>query len=303
MIRLLQRLILICIVSFSQAQDTGTAPLRTAIERIVAGKDVVVGVSVLSGDGRDTLSLNGSRRFPLQSVFKFHIAAAVLQQIDQRRFALTDSIEVRGPQLLPGLWSPLREEHPNGGWFTIAALIRYSVSQSDNAACDALLRLAGGPAAVERFFHSNGITDIAIVLNEETMQKDWEQMFLNWSTPLAATEAVRLLYVNRNGLLSTQSHRFLWTVMRETETGLKRLKGNLPPGTAVLHKTGSSGTNSTGITEAVNDIGIIVLPDGRHIYISVFVSRSRENSETNERIIAEIAKAAYDHFTGRPKKN
>lgn len=281
---------------FSLAHAGDTAPLRAAIERIVAGKDAVVGVSIMSGDGMDTISFHGDRRFPLQSVFKFHIAAAVLQLIDQGRFALTDSIELRGAQLLPGLWSPLREEHPDGGRFTIATLIRYSVAMSDNAACDALLRLTDGPAEVERFITKAGIADIAIALNEEEMQKDWEQMFRNWTTPKAATQALRLLYVNTNGLLSSMSHRFLWTVMRETETGLKRLKGNLPPGTAVLHKTGSSGTNGQGITDAVNDIGVIVLPDGRHFYISVFVSRSKENSETNERIIAEIAKAAYDHF-------
>lgn len=281
-------------LSLAHAGDT--PPLRTAIERIVAGKDAVVGVSIMSGNGRDTLSFNGDRRFPLQSVFKFHIAAAVLQKIDQGRFALTDSVEIRGAQLLPGLWSPLREENPDGGRFAIATLIRYSVAMSDNAACDALLRLTGGPSVVERFFRSNGIADIAIALNEEDQQKEWDLMLRNWTTPKSATETLRLLYVNTDGLLSTQSHRFLWTVMRETETGLKRLKGNLPPGTAVLHKTGSSGTNNKGVTEAVNDIGIVLLPDGRYFYISVFVTRSKENSETNERIIAEIAKAAYDHY-------
>ncbi len=288
---------------FSLAHAGDTAPLRAAIERIVAGKDAVVGVSIMSGDGRDTLSFHGDRRFPLQSVFKFHIAAAVLQLIDQGRFALTDSIELRGAQLLPGLWSPLREEHPDGGRFTIATLIRYSVAMSDNAACDALLRLTGGPAEVERFIKKTGIADIAIAINEEEMQKNWEQMFRNWTTPKAATDVLKVFYENTNKLLSKESYEFLLNVMRETETGQKRLKGQLPKGTAVLHKTGSSGTNSAGMTEAVNDIGIVVLPDDRYFYISVFVSRSKENSETNEQIIAEIAKAAYDHFTGRPKKN
>jgi beta-lactamase class A/beta-lactamase class A VEB len=61
--------------------------------------------------------------------------------------------------------------------------------------------------------------------------------------------------------------------MKETETGKNRLKGQLPRGTIVAHKTGTSGTNkTTGITAAVNDIGIVFLPNGGHFFISVFAN-------------------------------
>jgi beta-lactamase class A/beta-lactamase class A VEB len=84
--------------------------------------------------------------------------------------------------------------------------------------------------------------------------------------------------------------------MKETSTGQGRLKGLLPAGTVVAHKTGSSGTNEEGLTAATNDIGIVFLPNGAHFVISVFVTDSKENDETNERIIAEIGKVAYDYF-------
>jgi len=85
--------------------------------------------------------------------------------------------------------------------------------------------------------------------------------------------------------------------MRETETGKDRLKGQLPIGTNVAHKTGSSGTNKEGLTAAVNDIGIVFLPGGEHFFISVFVTNSKEKSEVNEKIIADIAKATWDYFS------
>jgi beta-lactamase class A/beta-lactamase class A VEB len=86
--------------------------------------------------------------------------------------------------------------------------------------------------------------------------------------------------------------------MKETSTGANRLKGQLPQGTVVAHKTGTSGMNrATGITAAVNDIGIVFLRDRRHFFISVFVTNSKENAEINEKIIADVAKAAWDHFT------
>lgn len=87
--------------------------------------------------------------------------------------------------------------------------------------------------------------------------------------------------------------------MRETSTGLNRIKGLLPEGTVVAHKTGSSGTNKEGLTAVTNAMGIVFLPNGEYFIISIFVTESYENSETNERIIAGIAKAAYDFFTTR----
>jgi beta-lactamase class A len=49
----------------------------------------------------------------------------------------------------------------------------------------------------------------------------------------------------------------------------------------------------------VNDIGIVFLPNGKHFFISVFVTNSKENADTNEKIIADVAKATWDYFKTR----
>ena len=50
-----------------------------------------------------------------------------------------------------------------------------------------------------------------------------------------------------------------------------------------------------------NDIGIITLPDGRHLAVAAFVSDSAANDDTRDAIIARLAKAAWDraHSLGR----
>ncbi|MBS7234095.1 hypothetical protein KHA90_24120 [Flavobacterium psychroterrae] len=63
-----------------------------------------------------------------------------------------------------------------------------------------------------------------------------------------------------------------------------------------LIKTGTSGQNSFGVTAAVNDVGVVILPNGEPFFISVFISESKEHLNVNERIIADIAKAAWDCF-------
>lgn len=291
----LASILLLFIASQTFAQTK--ADLHERIKQIIASKNAVVGVSIIGNSGQDKISINGDRRFPLQSVFKFHIGLFMLSEIDKGKFSLDQKVEIQKKDLLPDLWSPLREENPEGGSFPISKLIEYSVSLSDNVTCDALLRLLAGPSAVEKYFTKNGIKDISIKLNEEELQKNWDLMLQNSTTPKASNKALEKFYNNKKKLLSPKSYDFFWKAMRETETGMNRLKGQLPANTIVAHKTGSSGVNQqTGITAAVNDTGIVFLPNGKHFFISVFVTDSKEDAATNEKMIADIAKASWDYF-------
>lgn len=302
--RLLQLTVLLLLfVTSCKTQYNKTDLLRNKIEQILSDKNAVVGVSIIGNNGKDTLSLNGDKRFPMQSVFKFHIALAVISEIDKGKLSLDQKIQISEDELLPeDFWSPLRDENPNGGTFTIEKLIQYTVSHSDNTACDVLIRLIGTPKSVEEYIKKSGINDIQITFNEEDMQAKWENMFQNWTTPKAASETLKLFYENKNNLLSKNSYDFFWKTNKETTTGKNRIRGQLPNETIVAHKTGWSGTNKeTGITAAVNNIGIVFLPNGQYFIISVFVSESKENFDMNEKIIAEIAKATYDFYTTTEK--
>jgi beta-lactamase class A/beta-lactamase class A VEB len=297
MIRLLYLVAVIFLLTNCQNSSKKTDLLRNKIEQIISDKNAIVGVSIIGNNGNNTTSINGDCHFPMQSVFKFHIALTVLSEIDKGKYTLDQKIEISKNELFSNdFWSPLKDENPNGGSFTIASLIQYTVSKSDNVACDILIRLIGSPISVERYIKKNSIDDIAIAFNEEEMQAKWENMFQNWTTPKSASKTLKLFYENQNKLLSEKSYDFLWKTMKETSTGLKRLKGSLPKETIVAHKTGTSGTNKKGITAATNDIGIVFLPNGQYFIISVFVADSKENEETNEKIIADIAKTTYDYY-------
>ncbi|HRR10117.1 MAG TPA: class A beta-lactamase, subclass A2 [Rhodothermales bacterium] len=287
------------ISGLSHAQSVET--MKNKIKQIVSGKQAMVGVSIMGHNGKDVVYLNADKRFPMQSVFKFHISLVVLSQIDQGKFTLDQKIEIQKKDLLPDLWSPLREENPEGGSFPISTLIEYAVSVSDNVACDALLRLVGGPRVVESYFEKNNIKNVSIKYNEEQANANPELSFQNWTTPQAANETLSRFYYNKKNLLSKKSYQFIWDAMKATETGLNRLRGQLPKDVIIAHKTGSSGTNKDGITSAVNDIGIVFLPNGKYFFISVFVTNSKENATTNEKIIADIARVAWDYFMAKAK--
>lgn len=267
--------------------------LRNRIDNIIADKRAWIGVAIKSEDGLDTLSINGLEKFPLQSVYKYHLALTVLNLVDIGKINLNDKIVIKKDDLLP-YYSPLREKYPEGNVeLTIDELIQYAVSMSDNVACDLLLRLLGGPLVVNDFIKSHGINGISIVATEEEMHTGWDVQYKNFSTPVAAAE---LLNKFRNKLILTSTYEYLWKVMTETSTGPKRIKGLLPEGTVVAHKTGTGPENKEGMTSATNDIGIVLLPNGKSFAIAVFVSDSYETMEINEEIIAKISKATYDYF-------
>ena len=289
-------LFLVC-KTFAQTTDS----LKQEIQKIISSKQAIVGVSIVGNNGQDTLSINGERHFPMQSVFKFHIALAMLSQIDKGKFSINQIIKIDKKDLLPNLYSPIRDTYPDGAYLTISKILKYTVSESDNVGCEVLLRLIGGAKIVDDYFVENNFKDISIKVNEEEQQANWELQFQNWTTPKAANETLASFYDNKKKLLSRKSYNFIWKVMKETETGEKRLKGQLPKNTIIAHKTGSSGANNEGITAAVNDIGIVFLPNGQYYFISVFVTNSTENANTNEKIIADISKVTWDYFKSKMK--
>jgi len=294
-----EKLILfICIFFISLFSNGQLDELKTQIEKIIQDKNATVGVTLIANNFQDTLSVNGTNRSPMQSVYKFPIALAVLSEIDKGKFKLDQKITITKKELLADTWSPIRDKFPNGTSMSIAEIIRYTVALSDNNGCDILLRLIGGPSVVEAFLLKNGCSNIAIKFTEEAMHKDWNAQFDNGATSDALTQLLIKSYRNEISI-SPENHVFIWKVMEETSTGQQRLRGQLPENTYVAHKTGTSGTNDKGLSAATNDIGVIKLPDGDPIFISVLVSNSKENQTTNEKIMADIAKAVWEYYTTR----
>lgn len=78
----------------------------------------------------------------------------------------------------------------------------------------------------------------------------------------------------------------------------QRIKGLLPSGTSVAHKTGTNATRN-GKTAATNDIGIVTPPGGRHLAIAVFVKDSSAAVAAREGAIAQAASAASDRWAVR----
>lgn len=319
----LQTLITALLLFTLLATGTGCSskphPLREKLEKIIRNKKADIGIAVVDLEDGDTLSIHGSQHYPMQSVFKFPLALAVLDQVDKGKLRLDQVVHIGQKYLFPSTWSPLRDRYPDeDADLPLAELLAYTVSQSDNNGCDALFRILGGTGKVNEYVHGLGIKDMSIAATEEEMSQGWEVQYLNWSTPRAAAQLLEKMYAT--DILSKKSREFLYRLMVETSTGPNRIKGMLPPGAEVAHKTGTGGFNNDDnagdmMLSATNDIGIMKLPNGHHVILTVFVTGSMEGydpklkkpeeiekkiNETNEKLIAEIARATWDYFLSRP---
>ncbi len=272
----------------------GIDVLRKELASIIATKNATIGVSIKSIEGVDTLTINGDLNAPLMSVFKFHIALAVLHYVDKGVLSLKQNIFIKKEDLHQNTWSPIRDEYPNGNMYlTLDQLLRYTISHSDNNGCDILLELIGGAHAVQQFINKQGIENFVIKLNEQDM-RIWENLYVNTTTPMATTQLLEKFY--KGEVLRQSTTNYLYKIMVETSRGITWMKAGLPLGTELAHRTGISGSNENNLRGAMNDVGIFKLPNGKHIILCIYLKNITEKMEDTEKIIADLTKATWNYF-------
>src|SRR5260370_3843354 len=92
-------------------------------------------------------------RAAMQSVLKGRLALTVLHQVEQNPFSVDQRVRfLSHDRILPHVYSPLQDQYPDAGVdVPLHELLRMTVSLSDDVAADILLRLVGGPKAVNTY--------------------------------------------------------------------------------------------------------------------------------------------------------
>lgn len=290
--------LLLALVLTAAAPASAEGNLKTQLQKIIAGADARVGVAVIA-DG-DTLTVNGSPDYPLMSVMKLHQAVAVARILEERGLPLTTTVHIDVQDLKAGTWSPLRDARPGGGFdMSIAELLRYTLQQSDNNACDILFDRFAAPEHVDSIIRSMGFRDFRIAATEDEMHRDLKKCRENVSSPLSAAELMDRL-ASGTLPLGKEYADFIRSTLLECRTGLNRLPLPLEGSGALIgHKTGTSDREADGRWTGINDVGFVLLPDGRSYTLAVFISDSALGMEENEKLIADISWAVYSELSGR----
>ena len=263
--------------------------IEAGLKAYIADKDARIGIAVII-DGKDTISVNGQRDFPMLSVYKFPQALNVADYCTRHGISISDSVQISAGEIKPDTWSPMRDRYGiRDLTLPISELLEYSLQKSDNNACDILFRLTGGTQAADSLMKTMGFNDIVIESTEEDMHEDIYLCYLNRSTPIEMARLFDSFY--RLGMrYSSPVHDAIGSMMLSCNTGNGRLPAPLLPTNATIaHKTGTGDRNSQGRIIGVNDAGYVTLPNGHSYAIAVFVADSAYDMAETEKIIADIS--------------
>jgi beta-lactamase class A len=300
------------------------AGLTKAVSAIAgAVRPANLGVGMTNLESGETFVFNGDRRFPMQSVFKLPLAAAVLAEVDAGRALFTESFYLLEGQLSPA-FSPIAAAWPGRRQYTLKELFETLVIDSDNTAADVLMKRIGGPGAVTAWLTASHVPELRVDRYERELQPDvygmpsfrpgWLkgdgfQRSLEAVPPATRMAAMRtymadprdtatprgmlefLMMLDRQELVSPTSTKLLIQLMGRTSRGNERIKAGLPKDAFLAHRPGTSGVDQ-GISTAHNDVGVFTLADRRSYALAVFLSGSTQDDPGRDRIIAEVTRAA-----------
>lgn len=228
-------------------------------------------------------SFNESAHFAMHSVMKFPQALYVAHFLDSAKIDINAKVQVVKATLMQNTWSPMLKELGDTALVSYAELLQWSLVQSDNNASDLLFKFCGTPQNITRYIEKLGFKNIQIGATEAEMHADLAKSDLNWCTPKEISNLFEWFYKNKDKNVNL---KFIWKTMSEVETGKDRIPAAAPAGATVVHKTGT-GFPPKDKLPPMNDVGIVILPNGRVIFIAVFVPEPTAPDK-----LAEIARKA-----------
>ncbi|MFI9082337.1 class A beta-lactamase [Streptomyces sioyaensis] len=245
---------------------------------------VRLGVFARNTDTGETVEYRADEHFPICSVFKTLAAAAILHR-DKDGDLLSKRIRYTDEEARKSGYAPVTGEPGNlAHGMTVAELCAATVSQSDNAAANLLLReLKGdkGPQAVTDFCRSIGDTT--------TQLERWEPE-LNSAEPDTKTDITSPRAIGRTyehiilGEVLTPENKKRLTHWLEANTTNGKRFGEGLPGWRLADKTG--GGTAYGVA---NDVGVGWPPHGPAIVMAVLSTGLTPTAPTGNAVVAKTA--------------
>jgi beta-lactamase class A len=239
-------------------------PLEQQLSWLAAANPGNVGIAALDLKTGELVSVHGDEPFPMASTVKIAVAANYLAQVEHGRRSLDDRIGGRSAR----------------------SLIEAMMIRSDNHATDILMRDLGGPDTLQKWLTQQGITGLRDDRNIANLLADRRDLrdIRDSSTPRAMVDLLKR--IDSGAMLRPHSRSYLLDLMARCATGSNRIRGLLPEGTLVQHKTGT-------LSGYTSDVGFITLPNGRRLAVAFFARQGSNRPAT----IARAARVIFDGFT------
>lgn len=329
-----------CIVTFTSFAAASELELRKKIQNIEKKNNSIIGISAVYIEKNKTVSYKSNQRFFMASTIKLPIALAFLHRVDEKKESLNRVIKMDKNYSVPGSGSLYHIFEKKNLNMSMQQILRHMLINSDNSASDAILKATNGPKYVTQYMGALGFKNILInrsilemlldtnhVDHSQLAQRrpvfSWKKLFnqvpihqkaKSWQhfqqdrrdTTTPDEMAKLLVKLQKNQILSASSTNLLIGIMEQCRTGRSRIRGLLPGGVKVAHKTGTWAIDepnylryagSKQLFRFASDVGIITLPNNKgHIAVAIYVKSKSASDYPRSRSIALASRAVYDYF-------
>ncbi|WP_336987288.1 class A beta-lactamase [Altererythrobacter aquiaggeris] len=253
----------------------GSARLR-ALEMESGG---ILGAAILDTASGQMLGNRLDERFAHCSSFKLSLAAMALRAGDA---VLDTKVSIADSDITT--YSPVTQPLV-GRSMTIRELAKAALVASDNAAANLVLRQLGGPGALTGFWRSIG---------DDVSRLDRTEPSLNYVPPgeVRDTTTARAMAQTVGNLLFGDAldgpqRTILRGWMRETQTGMNRVRGGIPSGWDSGDKTGTA--FAQGMGSIYVDLAFAVPPGGESVIIAGYFKVAEVHSKVEPDSAAVLA--------------
>ncbi len=291
-----------------------------------------LGIAVVDVDTGWSTGFNETALLPQQSVSKTWVTLTALTLAEQGLLNLDAPIRVSRDDLTL-FHQPIRKEILRSGAVesAVGELIERAIQQSDNTANNAILQRVGGPRAVRAMLREQGLDGIRFGPGEKPMQAaiagmEWDDSYsyennfydardlvpdrvrkrafegyladpVDGARPIAIARA--LAAIERGEVLSPKRAEEFLTIMSNTRSGPRRLKGGRSEGWVVSHKTGT-GQFWNGQQSGYNDVGVLFAPDSSAYAVAVMIGVTKRPTIERMQMMQEVTRAVIAFHEALP---
>jgi len=265
----------------ASAQGFDPAPLARVVEDASERLSARIGVAVIDTETGKRWSARGEQRFPTNSTFKAFLCAALLNRGDKGTADPDREVTIRHSDIVS--YSPVTEKRVGGAPVSLRELCAITVTVSDNAAANLVLKEIGGPEGLTAYLRGIG--------DDVTRADRWEPDSntgtpgddRDTTSPTAAAETLQKLVLG--DALSVETRRELTDWLIGNKVGDATLRAGLPKDWRIADKTGA-GANGSRSNIAV------IWPEGREpVVIAVYITATQASFDDRNRTIARIGRA------------
>ncbi len=271
---------------------SGSAQAQTLSQTVEAWErrlDARIGVLLYETSGEWEVSHRADELFPMSSTFKPLLCGAILAGVDAGTQDLSDHVTYQPADLVD--YAPVTSAQVETG-MTVGALCEATMTISDNAAANLLLRRLGGPAGLTEFIRATGDDITRLDRWETALNEATPGDTRDTTTPRAIlTMLDRLLF---GGVLSASSADRLRQWMIEDQVADELIRAHLPDGWQIGDKTGAGGYGSRAI------IAFLQTAESRTYLAAIYLTESTAPFPERNAVLSDIGRAMISEILARP---